>query len=344
MPLRRAKRDQTRFPVTEAYACSPAADLRRYEGKLHAVTTDFPGEAGVTYEYGGDGKRRSRVSGAEETWYNWDREWNVVSEEDDADGSSGTLSRTYIAGAQTIEQVESILADVGGTDPATGDYRHYALDHLGSVRGLYDGTKSAVAAAEYEPYGGVYAESGVAMPYAFTGKPYDGASGLHYFPYRYYASEQLRWMTRDPAEMVDGPNVYLYVTVSPANGFDLMGLKVDWPSTSTIDDCMEDKDFPCADEVMEALGLGDSSGHAIPQGFVYSERPGSLRQVSFRRCCCGHDNCSQRFACDFNWYRCMVGECSDELTRGSRLWRRCRNMALFYFTVVRLFNMSQGVF
>ena len=88
----------------------------------------------------------------------------MVSEEDDADGSSGDLARTYISAGDTMQQVEATLADVDGTDPATGDYRYYALDHLGSVRGLYDQAKSAVASAEYEPYGAVYAASGAAMP------------------------------------------------------------------------------------------------------------------------------------------------------------------------------------
>ena len=43
-------KDDGTYTATYAY---------RYGGKLHAVTTDFPGEADVTYAYSGDGMRRA---------------------------------------------------------------------------------------------------------------------------------------------------------------------------------------------------------------------------------------------------------------------------------------------
>ena len=42
---------------------------------------------------------------------------------------------------------------------------------------------------------------------AFTGKPWDVAAQMYYFPYRWYSPSAARWLTRDPLGMVDGPNV-----------------------------------------------------------------------------------------------------------------------------------------
>src|SRR5690606_11800329 len=76
------ERDDGTHTATYAY---------RYGSKLYSATSDFPGEGNVTYETGGDGKRRSRVAGAEETWYNYTIGFDVVSTENDADGSTGAL-------------------------------------------------------------------------------------------------------------------------------------------------------------------------------------------------------------------------------------------------------------
>ena len=138
------------------YAFPPAADLRRYGDKLYSVTSDFPGEGDVTYNYGGDGKRRSRVAGASETWYNYDMGWNVLSEEDDADGATGALTATNVLLTPGAE-VSALLADIAGASPASGAPRYYVTDHLGSTRGAYDASKAAAGTYEYSPYGGPYA-------------------------------------------------------------------------------------------------------------------------------------------------------------------------------------------
>ena len=316
-------KDDGTYTATYAY---------RYEGKLHAVTTDFPGESNVTYEYGGDGKRRARISGVDETWYNWDREWNVVSEEDDADGSSGDLTRTCVNGGDTLQQVEATLADVEGDDPSTGDYHYYALDHLGSVRGLFDQAKSSVASAEYEPYGAVYAASGAAMPQAFTGKPYDGASGLHYFPYRNYGATQMRWITRDPMEMVDGPNVYLYVAASPVYANDLMGLSATCTSPhfpSTI------RGIVCNETNICGI-FGDYNRFLVPQGYG---------RANFQSCCCCHDNCyctSSR--CDEQFLWCLNGKCQDVYPMSNPLRRNCLQTATTMYFVVSAFRFMCNFF
>ncbi len=135
----------------------------------------------------------------------------------------------------SLAEVASVLADVAGTNPATGAYRYYFSDHLGSTRGLYDGSKSALGGYEYTPYGEVYASSGSValggLAAAFTGKPWDAAAQMYYFPYRWYSPSAARWLTRDPLGMVDGPNVYAYVR---ANVIDLVDLTGDFSAVAKL--------------------------------------------------------------------------------------------------------------
>ncbi len=202
----------------------------RYGDKLASVMSDFPSEGNASYQYDGAGKRRQRTGGGTTTRYRWDVGWNVLNEEDNL----GNLARTHIMDSPLAE-VAGILGDAAGANPATGAYRYYVSDHLGSTRGLYDGGKSALGGYEYSPYGELYANSGSValegLAAAFTGKPWDAAAQMYYFPYRWYSPSAARWLTRDPLGVVDGPNVYVYVRANPVTGQDPFGLMaVNWLS------------------------------------------------------------------------------------------------------------------
>ncbi|MGI6460127.1 MAG: RHS repeat domain-containing protein [Candidatus Hydrogenedentales bacterium] len=195
----------------------------RYGGKLASVMSDFPSEGNASYQYDGAGKRRQRTGGGTTTRYRWDVGWNVLNEEDNL----GSLARTHIMDSPLAE-VAGILGDVAGANPATGAYRYYVSDHLGSTRGLYDGGKSALGGYEYSPYGELYANSGnvalEGLAAAFTGKPWDAAAQMYFFPYRWYSPSAARWLARDPLGMVDGLNVYAYARYAPTNQQDPLGL------------------------------------------------------------------------------------------------------------------------
>ncbi len=174
----------------------------RYGGTLYAVTSDFPDEGTVNYNYGGDGKRRQRTVGGTSTWYNWDSGWNVINEEN----SQGTLTMTYIGK----------MAQVPGSSPSTGSYAYYMHDHLGSTRALYDQSKNNTALYEFTPYGDMYANSGSgSTTHLYAGYPWDNTSQLYYLPLRYYSPNAARWITSDPLGMLDGPNMYAYVMGNP---------------------------------------------------------------------------------------------------------------------------------
>src|SRR5690606_14789519 len=85
----------------------------------------------VQYEYRGDGRRFNRVvDGTYGTIYSWAR-WTLTNETVVV-GFSGGLAKTYVPG----------LAEIAGSDPATGDYAYYTHDHLGSTRGLFGPSKN----------------------------------------------------------------------------------------------------------------------------------------------------------------------------------------------------------
>jgi len=204
----------------------------RFGDKLKDVTSNFPGEAAaVYYQYDGLGKRRSKtLDSVNTTWWRWERNrsrhvcppaaskpWLARAARlhgKRADWDLENLSLTYIPG----------LAEVTGTNPSTGSYRYYMGDHLGSVRGIRAQDKSSLASYEYMPYGEVYNQTGLALNRGFTGHAWDKDDGLYYAPYRYYSPVASRWLTRDPAGIIDGPNLYSYVNDNPTMFTDYLGL------------------------------------------------------------------------------------------------------------------------
>ncbi len=117
------------------------------------------------------------------------------------------------------------LAEVPGSNPATGAYRYYATDLIRSTRALFDQSKAQIAGYEYTPYGELYASSGsVSTTHRFTGHDWDATAGHYFAPYRYYRPDMARWLSPDPAGFVDGLNVYGYVRGNPVSRFDPSGL------------------------------------------------------------------------------------------------------------------------
>jgi RHS repeat-associated protein len=194
----------------------------RYEDKLCSVTSDFPNEGNVTYEYGANKKRRSRVSGSDEKWYNWGFGWSVVSEEDHSDGVSGSLSRTY----QSMGR-----AFVNGDNPVSGNWKYIGRDRRKSNRSSWNPNKTKSSTVEYSPYGDLILFEGAVteVDTRYSGYDFDQVSGFSFTPYRYYSADKAGWISRDPWGMTDGPNMYAFVRQDPIGKVDSLGGKVDTP-------------------------------------------------------------------------------------------------------------------
>ncbi len=182
----------------------------RYGQMLRSVTSDFPGEGNVTYEYGGDGKRRAATHGTEASSYSWGLGTQAVSEEDE----NGALARTHV----------NRFADILGSDPSSGSTRYYFLDRLGSTRSMRNQSRELVSEFEYEPYGETYFHADVLLAMrGFSGMRADGYSGFYFTRFRMYMPSIGRWISREPARL-DGPNLYEYGFDNPVLYVDPWGL------------------------------------------------------------------------------------------------------------------------
>jgi len=106
---------------------------------------------------------------------------------------------------------------------------------------------------EYDPYGRTYIESGDSTvrravskygnPFAWTGQRYDAGVKLYGFFARAYSPELGRWLQRDPLGFVDGVNLYEYVSSSPLNWIDPLGLQ-ESPQVCPVDRGPDVKPLP----------------------------------------------------------------------------------------------------
>ncbi|MGH8613064.1 MAG: RHS repeat-associated core domain-containing protein [Gammaproteobacteria bacterium] len=78
-----------------------------------------------------------------------------------------------------------------------------------------DDSGNLINRGEYTPYGETSFGSFARKRYRFAGKERDEESGLYYHGARYYAPWLGRWVSCDPAGMVDGANFYKYSRNTP---------------------------------------------------------------------------------------------------------------------------------
>jgi RHS repeat-associated protein len=183
----------------------------------------------ASYAYDYRGRRISRtIYGAPNVTiryaYDGDR---IIAEYD----GSGTLLRKFVYGPGLDEPI--CLIDAGNGNAAY----YYHLDGLGSVVALSNVNKVLVERYAYDvfgrptirdPNGVVLAESARGNPYLFTGRAYDGESGLYYYRARYYDYATGRFLQADPIRYGDGLNLYAYVANNPTGSVDPMGLSGMW--------------------------------------------------------------------------------------------------------------------
>ncbi|MCG1039598.1 hypothetical protein KQH52_08435 [Mycetohabitans sp. B7] len=110
------------------------------------------------------------------------------------------------------------------------DQARYTFDnHLGSSTLELDNAAQLLTYEEYYPYGGTAlwsAKSELEAKYKtvrYSGKERD-ATGLYYYGFRYYAPWLGRWLNPDPAETVDGLNLFSMVRNNPIKLIDEDGL------------------------------------------------------------------------------------------------------------------------
>jgi RHS repeat-associated protein len=167
------------------------------------------------FAYDANGLRVQKVDSSGTTNYLLDGP-SVV--EDTAANSS--LLTSYLPGLQALDDIVSF---------GRGGATYYPLsDALGSIVAVTDSTGTLVAAYTYDVYGARTQTTGaLQLAYGYTGREHDADTGLIYQRDRYRAPATGRWLQADRAEMVDGPNLYLFALANPIRARDPSGQAID---------------------------------------------------------------------------------------------------------------------
>ncbi|MFE6903604.1 SpvB/TcaC N-terminal domain-containing protein [Streptomyces sp. NPDC057717] len=134
-------------------------------------------------------------------------------------GSNVALEREslhVVDGKQRIAIIET--ATTPGGPPAV---RYQLGNHLGSASAELDQAGALITYEEYHPYGTTAFQTGRSAAevslkrYRYTAKERDDETGLGYHGARYYAPWLGRWTAADPAEAIDGTNLFSSVACNP---------------------------------------------------------------------------------------------------------------------------------
>ena len=151
---------------------------------------------------------------------------------------NGLAVRYLYDGMDIVQEIEGNRVTAGyihgpGVDEplarisVSGDVWYYHADHQGSIVALTDATGAATTHYSYASFGlpRVSGEA-VEQPYMYTGREWDGATGLYYFRARYMEPRTGRFVAQDPIGFAGGDvNLYAYVGNNPMNARDPWGLR-----------------------------------------------------------------------------------------------------------------------
>src|SRR6185503_5124846 len=104
-----------------------------------------------------------------------------------------------------------------------GALSYYHADGLGSIVANTDSVGSVSSRIGYDPWGNI--ESGTPTSYGFTGREWDGETGLWYYRARYYDARTGRFVSEDPIGFGGGGNFFTYVNNRPQSLTDPLGLQ-----------------------------------------------------------------------------------------------------------------------
>ncbi len=167
------------------------------------------GAVTASFQYDGEGRRISKTVNGITTSYVYDR-LQAVEER------------------QAAGPVTTNLA--GGLDEVfvrkTGAAKEFLLtDALGSTWALADNTGNVTTQYKYDVFGTTQSSGATSKnPLQYTGREND-ATSLYYYRNRYYSPKLRRFISRDPLKEGAGENEYSYVSNSPTNFTDPLGLQ-----------------------------------------------------------------------------------------------------------------------
>ncbi|MDZ8263104.1 SpvB/TcaC N-terminal domain-containing protein [Nostoc sp. ChiQUE01b] len=213
-----------RMPHLANHPDPNAANMHwNYRDQLRQV--DLGGGGTAYYTYDASGQRVRKV---------WEKSPGLVEERIYLSGFE-IFRRRNGAGTVTLERetlhimddkqrialVKTRTIDTTNTDPAPAQLIRYQLgNHLGSSAVELDDQAQIISYEEYTPYGStsyqaVRSQTETPKRYRYTGKERDEESGLYYYGARYNVPSLGRWVSCDPAGLVDGSNQYSFCRGNP---------------------------------------------------------------------------------------------------------------------------------
>jgi RHS repeat-associated protein len=217
-----------------------------------------------SYTYDAEGNRLTKVNGTDITTYSYDNNNHLIGVIETVGGTL-TAQATYLydvfgnrieeddyaGGVTTITRFgydgDNVWADVDGSNALQTRYVRpdgtdalaarvtasssavawYLTDRQGSVRALTDNSGVVQDQLTYSGYGVLLTESDPSFGdrYKYTGREWDGVTGLQYNRARYYDPSTGSWVSEDPKGFGAGDdNLYRYVHDGPTDGSDPTGL------------------------------------------------------------------------------------------------------------------------
>ena len=243
----------------QAFAYDPVGN-RTTGGSVVNAGNQLTADANYAYQYDDNGNltRKTLLATGNFTQYSYDAENRLTKVEEFAAGNATAFATsTYrydglgrriekVANGQTKRYIydgEDILLEYDGTNALVARYTHgpgidepiavtkggatyfYHQDGLGSVTDLTDSTGATAKSYSYDAYGTILESLGtLEQPYTYTGREFDGESGLYYYRARNYDSASGRFLQEDPIELAGGTNFYRYSYNNPTNWSDPLGL------------------------------------------------------------------------------------------------------------------------
>jgi RHS repeat-associated protein len=225
---------RTLIPAAQTFSYNPDNSLETVgsitaqndnNGNLTCMTTvcpefaydarDHVSQAGVSvlttnYSYDAFGRRYQLTNSNGVSTYLYDG-LNPVQ----MSSSSGT--NTYLGG---LDLDDHFGQSAGGVNES------YLRDPLGSTVAMTDSGGSLLDQYTYDPYGNGTVSGGSSTQFQFAGREND-FNGVFYMRSRYYSPAIGRFISRDPAGLAGGINLYAYAGDSPTNFTDPTGTGLD---------------------------------------------------------------------------------------------------------------------
>ena len=124
---------------------------------------------------------------------------------------------------------------INATD-SVPSYMHF-YDNNGNISRYCDAQGNVVASYTYDAFGKTISATGPLahlFRHRFSTKYFDPETGLYYYGYRFYSTELMRWLNRDPIEEQGGANLYAFCGNNVLHKIDALGKRC-WPiSTPTV--------------------------------------------------------------------------------------------------------------